>query len=291
MISMRKTLIGLASATSLLLACFVSAGPASSAVDTTPPSLNTPIKSSFLVGSRLDGDFVPDCGSHVAGDGQVWVSAYQTFKWTGSDNSGSVRYSWLEQTKGEGEGASGELGTTAALTDYTTNSNQECGGGSWMTSSWDITATDPSGNSVTKSVTGGLFTFTQDNNTYDDSFYAVKSKIAYAGAWATAKCACWSDGAVHKTTAKNASAKITFEQATGTSPTHVALVMHKGPDRGKFKVLVNGVLKTTVDLYAAASTPRIIVWQASVNKSDTVKVVNLATAGRTRIDLDGVLTN
>jgi hypothetical protein len=67
--------------------------------------------------------------------------------------------------------------------------------------------------------------------------------------------------------------------------------MHTGPDRGKVKVYLNGALRKTVDTYAATSRPRVMVWQASVNQGDVVKIVNAATPGRSRIDLDAVVVN
>jgi hypothetical protein len=60
-------------------------------------------------------------------------------------------------------------------------------------------------------------------------------------------------------------------------------------------VYVDGVLKGTVDTYAATSQPRMVVWQTAVGgvgaSNPTIKIVNLATPGRPRIDLDAVLTN
>ena len=278
------------------LAALAGIGPAGAAValdsDTIPPSLVTPAKSSWVVGSQVSQDYVPDCASDFRwGTGQVWVSAYQTFAWRGSDDSGSVTYSLVENTKGTGVGVERDLGTDTSLTWYTTNANQECGGGAWMTSDWDITATDASGNATTNNVRGGLFTFSQENNRYDDSFYATKTRITYSLGWANAHCACWSDRGVRKTVRSGASATLTFFDSRDGSQTHVGLVMHTGPDRGKFRVLINGRLRATVDLYAAINTPRVIVWQGTVQPTDVMKLVNLATPGRPRIDLDGVLTN
>jgi hypothetical protein len=72
---------------------------------------------------------------------------------------------------------------------------------------------------------------------------------------------------------------------------HVGLIMHTGPDRGKVKVYVNGTLQATVDTYATTSRPRVMVWQTIAAAGSTVKIVNAATPGRTRIDLDAIVTN
>ena len=90
----------------------------------------------------------------------------------------------------------------------------------------------------------------------------MQPTIAKAGAWSAANCACWFNGAARKTTARGASATIRVD-LTGTGDdelvTHLGLVMNRGPDRGKFKVNVDGVLKGTVETYAAKSTPRVVV--------------------------------
>ncbi len=104
-----------------------------------------------------------------------------------------------------------------------------------MTSDWEITATDAAGNAATNNVRGGLFTFTQENGRYDDSFYAAKTRISYTAGWMTAHCACWSDRGVRKTVRRGAAATLSLYESRDGQPTHVGLVMHTGPDRGKFR--------------------------------------------------------
>ena len=68
--------------------------------------------------------------------------------------------------------------------------------------------------------------------------------------------------------------------------------MAKGPGRGQADVFVDGVKTATINTYAQANSNRVIVYDkwmlAGVH---TVKVVNKATAGHPRIDLDAVLAN
>jgi hypothetical protein len=77
----------------------------------------------------------------------------------------------------------------------------------------------------------------------------------------------------------------------GGQTQHVALIMAKGPARGKASVYVDGVYRATVDTYAAGNVNRVVVWEAEFagTANHTVKVVNQATAGRPRIDVDAVL--
>lgn len=60
---------------------------------------------------------------------------------------------------------------------------------------------------------------------------------------------------------------------------------------GKFQVFIDGVLKTTVDTYAASTQTRRILWTSGVYGSistHVLRVVTLTTDGRPRIDIDAV---
>jgi hypothetical protein len=278
---------------SALAVVALTAPDASSRADTTPPVLKSPVKASFVVGGQLGIGYHPDCSSDPH---EIWTTLPAKFAWTGSDNSGSVRYSLDQSTGYDGRT---EIFTNSTRTSYrhaSDNSSQACGGGNGTVYEWELTASDPAGNRTTNNVYGGQMRLTQDTGTADSDGYAPKAFIAYAGAWHQSLCACWSDGGTHRTAAAGASARITFEHKPDglhvTYPMHVGLIMHTGPDRGEVKVYVGGVLKATVDTFAATSRPRVMVWQTSIAEAGTpVRIVNVATPGRARIDLDAVVTN
>jgi bacillolysin len=72
----------------------------------------------------------------------------------------------------------------------------------------------------------------------------------------------------------------------------VGWVAERGPKRGKAIVYVDGVLVETVDLYSATFAPRKVVFVAAGLKpgtSHTLRIVNLGTSGRARVDVDGFL--
>lgn len=268
---------------------------ATSAGDTTPPTLSTPAKASFTVGGQIDLGSASDCGDdpHDIRVDRVPVE----LAWTGSDASGQVRYAFTQETGRDGPV---EVFSDSDRTSYAaavgSNDDQWCGGGSPSIYQWDVDATDPSGNLATHQVYGGRIRLTQDTNHTDDAGYATVPTIAYQGRWGTSRCACWSDGGVHRTSVKGASFTVTTTPFTSfpgdLTNHHVGLVMHQGPDRGRFQVYVDGRLRSTVDLAAATSQPRMIVWQTAFKDfGHTIRVVNLATPGRPRIDLDAVLTN
>jgi hypothetical protein len=274
--------------------------PAESAPDTTPPVLTVPYKSSFTVGQQLPVGVHPDC--YETGQPWTdWVWVPEDFSWSATDNSGGpIRYDMFRADNATG---GGDVFLNSAQTSYTTdtgtNADQSCGGGDWSAAYWDLTARDTAGNVTVKTILGGQIEVTQDSNLNDGQNNAVVPVLTYAGLWQLANCTCWSAGGVHKTTAKNASVSIQIALPFGWNPawpeannrTHVGLVMHKGVGRGKFQVWVNGVLRSTVDTYAKTDQPRMVVYQTAVTGTTTIKLVNLATAGRPRIDVDAVLTN
>lgn len=270
-------------------------GPAVSGPDTTPPDLRSPVKSSFTVGGQLTAGVLPSCGDLP---GNVWVSVAEKFRWRAVDSS-PVTYTLVQNTGRDGPS---EVFVDSTQTSYGSpfagyNGSQDCGGGNPSIYEWNLTATDASGNETTNNIYGGRFRLTQDNNLADNDFYAPRAVIHYRGSWSEATCQCWSQGTVHKTSEAKAAARITFDPSSiiGIAPLypmHVGLVMHTGPGRGKFAVFVDGVRKATVDTGADSNRPRVVVWQTSVKQEGSViRVVNLATAGRPRIDLDAVVTN
>lgn len=273
----------------------LAAGPAVSGGDTTPPVLRSPVKASFLVGSQLGAGVLPSCGDDP---GNVWAWVGVRFAWRATDTS-PVTYSLVQNTGRDGPSDvfvdSTQKSYANAAGGY--NGSQDCGGGSPSVYEWNLTASDASGNGTTNNVYGGRFRLSQDNNLTDNDRFAPSAVITYKGAWSTANCACWSQGTTHKTTAAKAAARITFDPSNiiGIAPLypmHVGLVMHTGPNRGKFAVFVNGVRTATVDTRAAADRARVVVWQTSLKEEGgVIRIVNLATQGRPRIDLDAVVTN
>jgi hypothetical protein len=142
--------------------------PAQSAVDTSPPTLKTPVKASFDVGEQIDVGWPQPCGSDPH-DIRVH-SVPVTFRWSGSDDSGSVSYSLEEETGANGPA---EVFSDTTQTSYSapvgSNGDQSCGGGNWSIYQWNMTASDSAGNSVTNQVYGGRIRLTQDNNLADNA--------------------------------------------------------------------------------------------------------------------------
>ena len=73
--------------------------------------------------------------------------------------------------------------------------------------------------------------------------------------------------------------------------TDVAWVSSRGPKRGKAKVYIDGVLRTTVDLKSTTAKSSVIVFAADglAAGPHTIKIYVKGTAGRPRVDVDGFI--
>jgi hypothetical protein len=299
----RRASILAGSATAALLAGLsaVATPPATAAHDVTAPIIKTNAAPGFVVGSVI-GESVADSGW----DEYTWSVAEQ-LKWTVKDDSGEIcafdLYSAAEEDYwpgGEEEFRYYRLLLSAPsvqptpyvgqYVDTQSDYNGDLGGDGDTHEAWIMTAEDCAGNAARVDIwADSQLTVTQENNGYANSDSPSPGRFTYTGTWATTTCACASWGAMRKTTAKGAS--FTFTR-TYQRDDHVGLVMAKGPGRGSADVYVDGLKVATINTYASANKNRVIVYDKWMSAgTHTVRVVNLATAGHSRIDLDAVLTN
>lgn len=251
--------------------------PAPTGPDTAPPMLEVPERTAFVVGSQI----TTDAGDEDNAGMSTGIQALLT--WSASDPSGICGYDVEEVFAGADPNAlvQGTLETSYTyLTD--TDYDDQFGGGSFKTYGFNVVARDCAGNSSKKFVPTSPEVIQEDGRT----FYYGDRPPTYTGSWGTSSCTCWSNGAVRRTTEAGASMSFTVDAFTR----RVALVMEQAPDRGRFRVLVNGAERAIVD-NGTVSTPthRMIVWEGAVEPNDVVQVVNLATAGRPRIDVDAII--
>ena len=117
---------------------------------------------------------------------------------------------------------------------------------------------------------------------------AAPVSVTSSGSWSTGTCTCASGGTQKFTSQAGASVSFTRSFDAGS---HFALVMAKGPGRGTAAVYVDGAQVGTVNTYAAGGNKnRIIVFdRVMTGGQHTIKVVNRATAGHPRIDVDAFL--
>jgi hypothetical protein len=257
-------LLGVAAALSLL------AAPAQAA-DTSAPTLSVPTMSSFVIGQQVADPVVdPEVGG-----GPYFYNggAKRQYKWTASDSSGICRYS-VDELYIEG--------WTEGVIAYSTHATT--GQYTFTTDGWDrssdlfavrINAYDCAGNKRTAERPAALIQMEKD---YGPTL---------SRGWARTSCTCAMGDSMLRTSTKNASLRTVVNGAGADR--HVALIMAKGPARGKASIYFDGVYVKTIDTYASVNTNRVVMWDKALTGSSdhTIKVVNLATTGRPRIDIDG----
>jgi GH25 family lysozyme M1 (1,4-beta-N-acetylmuramidase) len=108
------------------------------------------------------------------------------------------------------------------------------------------------------------------------------SGVSSVGSWTSVSLTSASGGSLKYTATKGASATYLF---TGSS---VAWVAYRGPNRGSAAVYVDGVYRTTINLYSAAYKAKVIAYAFSWggNGTHTIKIVCLGTTGHARVDVD-----
>jgi hypothetical protein len=110
------------------------------------------------------------------------------------------------------------------------------------------------------------------------------ARVTYSWQWATEADPTANGASLHTASAVGAAARLAF---TGRD---LAWVAETGPGKGRAKVYLDGVLKATVDLYAASDTPRRIVfrWHWSSAGSHVIRIVVEGTLGRPAVTIDGI---
>jgi beta-N-acetylhexosaminidase len=100
--------------------------------------------------------------------------------------------------------------------------------------------------------------------------------------WVTVSNPYASGGSLAYSTAAGASATYKF---TGSA---VSWVAYRGPNRGSAKVYVDGTYRGTISLYSSIYYARQIVFGANwtANGTHWITIVNLGTAGHSRVDVD-----
>lgn len=110
-----------------------------------------------------------------------------------------------------------------------------------------------------------------------------QGKGSYAGAWSQASRGTAWGGTVETTTA--AGAGVTFH----TNARSIGIIGTGGPGYGAFREYVDGLLVTTIDANAPEWRPHEIIarWRWDTVGSHTIRLVNVATKGHPRLDVDG----
>jgi GH25 family lysozyme M1 (1,4-beta-N-acetylmuramidase) len=186
--------------------------------------------------------------------------------WGGSDSSGISRYALQYQVNG------GAWNTPSLSSPTVTSYAQQLAFNAIYR--FRVRATDGAGNTSGWAYGPAFKTsFTQQNS----------SSVHYGYGWSTLLTSAASGGSLATTKTAGSWATFTF---TGSG---ISWVAYKGPNRGSAQVWIDGVLAATVSMYSTTYKAKQIVFAKAwgVNGTHTIEVVNLATAGHPRIDIDG----
>ena len=240
--------------------------------DRAGPTLRVNAVSSYVLGQQTGIPIVED-------DGTIWFAdrgAYREFRWTASDPSGICRYTVDEEYTVQGWTYGAVNTPTRSTTGRYTFFADEYENSDNL-SRIRINAYDCAGN-VTRAVRPAAYVHLER-----DYGPTVPS------GWARTSCTCAIGNSMLRTSTANASLS-TVVNGGGTNK-HVALIMAKGPGRGKAAIYFDGAYVKTVDTYAKVNTNRVVMWDKGLpgTANHTIKVVNLATSGRPRIDVDAYL--
>jgi hypothetical protein len=256
---------------------------AHAAFDQSPPALDVEAKPSFVVGNVL---------APPSDDPELFPFTYgigQLLTWTATDDVAVCWYDLdLVPAGGPPEPILEFSQETQYLFPFGSDYDGSFGGGSLITRGFLVTARDCEYNATTRAVPDRP-RVTQEDNASGLFETSPWGQILYTGDWRIGSCACFLQGHTARTTTRGADAEFTRTYEEGD---HVALVMAKGPARGRAVIRIDGVFVDRIDTYADQNTNRVVVFEQMMAAGvHTVSITNLATPGRPRIDLDAVLTN
>ena len=255
-----------------------SASLAQAAFDQTPPSLSVPVRPAFVVGSVVD-DYPIDT---------YWYAQNiaQSIRWSATDNVGVCGYDLYSVLAGGPPDALLQFSQQTQFTwPYGTDYVDDFGGGQDAIIGFRVTAADCTGNATTKAVDLHIVVFQE--NGMSASANGLVQPITYSGAWGQSNCACFLADHTAFTTTNGARATFTRTYEQGDQ---VALVMAEGPGRGKASIRLDGTWLMNVDTFASVNTNRVVVFARGMTAGvHTLAVVNHATPGRSRIDVDAIL--
>jgi len=280
-----KLLVTVCSSSVLVLGVLGLPDSAQAGDDTTPPTLSLPLRATFVEGSAI-GEMV---ASEPDGELGTTSDIQMVTHWTAADASGICGYRSRTEYGGDlgrWSSWSDQANIQIAQDDYT----DQFGGGQFDLIGFDVQARDCAGNIRQDFVGFRPAVVQQDGHSFSGGFQATPS---YSGTWGVSNCTCWSGGTTARTSEANSSVTFTDPYVQSAPPRHVALVMETAPDRGQADVLIDGERVATIDTYSAVKQHRTVVWVGRwpQGSDHTLTVVNKATPGRERIDVDAVLAS
>jgi hypothetical protein len=167
---------------------------------------------------------------------------------------------------------------------FADNYASDCGG-PWPWE-WTVTAYSKSGASITRAEHDSIEVVRWNNTS--TGFVGERGKWTFSAGWKKTKNAGADGGSLNGTTVRGASG--TFVAHVYSTGEHRDLEMATGPRHGRAAIYVDGKYRTTIDSNAKVNGSQVYLWDsgALAKGTHTIKVVNLATSGRPRIDINAM---
>jgi hypothetical protein len=252
------------------------------ACDTSPPTFTVPLDAAFVVGAQIEPS-----DSNGEEEAYTWdIPRRLTWLAADDDRACRMRYDLLLIYAGSEPGVLLDNSRRTQLDLLTNDYDGSYGGGSGSTDGWRAVARDCAGNTATSEY--GLASRVWQEDGFSPFTAPLDPPIEWTGSWAVQTGPWTSGGQQRFTSSPGASVSFTWDHYVDGQ--HVGLVMPKGPGRGSAAVFVDDVLVGTIDTNAPANDNRRIVFDHAMPAgSHTLSIVNLATVGHPRIDIDAFL--
>lgn len=244
---------------------------ASSKVDAVGPKVSVSKSPNFLVGQNFSDPV------DIEGELLFWAGGGRfEYRWSAVDPSDVCRYSVDIEN--------GSEGWATGVMDYQTNATS---GRYGFSADGYENSDDLSRVRINAYDCIGNVTSVERRSTWP-SMLVDYGKDAPKG-WREVQCECaMGDSALR--TAKKGASLLAVVNADGYKK-RVALVMTKGPARGKARIYYDGKLAKKVDTYSPTKSDRVVVWDVEISGTadHKIKIVNNATRGRPGIEIDALI--
>jgi hypothetical protein len=257
--------------------------------DTTPPTLTTPVKARFVVGSQITQ-------FRDAQEGNAFFDVPMRLAWSATDNADTeLNYDVWEYPQGAEPNRVGNFITATKFNVVGSDYDGFFGGAPNVVDRWGVQAYDDVGNSTARTVFGAHLFVRQDDpalHTVGTEAPTKTKALRYTGQWSIATCTCFADDTTHHTRVKSAAVAMTVVVSDDENLSRLALVMDQAPNRGRARIVIDGKVRGTVDTRSDTVVHLGIVWTTTLRPgTHRVRIVNLATPNRPRIDYDAVIVN
>jgi hypothetical protein len=255
-----------------------------------PPDVEGRIE--FVIGSQVGHNYMPAVPWDVA-----YADAVLSVE-LGAFDDVSPPGAWSVETWFAGfapaELASGSIGALGLELDLTvpidvTDYDDDFGGGTSKVMYYEVEAENGAGEATTVRVNAPIVVVQEDGKNARFDALEPGTLVTTSGRWRTSNWDFWLGGETAWTTKRGSRMWFT---ATVYEGQVIALVMPLAQNRGEARIKLDGVNQGRVDTYVAGPTQhRTIVWQTPPLSagSHTIEVINLATRGRPRIDIDAFM--